>query len=342
MISKPVIVKDAAQKPVPCLVADIGGTNSRFAIALLGAVDVVRLTHDETYLVDDYPSLEAAISAYINILPEELRPRHAILAVASAITSDHISFTNSEWSFSRNSLQAQMGFTSLRVINDFAALAWVVPTLEKEDVRAVGVPIDTPAASPIKTILGPGTGLGVSAVNVEDGHTTVISSEAGHMCFAPVSKLQQEMNAQLLKTYERVSYERLLSGVGLFNLYTSLCLVHGEKSILGTPQEVSHAAKEGDHAALRAVEMFCEVLGAFAGDCAMAYGSWSGVYLAGGLIPHVMTPTTEPLFRKRFEQKGRYMELMQRTPTWIITKSLVGQFGAACYGVHAGIGKQQD
>lgn len=323
----------------PCLVADIGGTNSRFAIALIGALDVIDLTHSQTFLVEDYPTLDDAIGDYITTLPAALKPRHGILAVASAITSDEVSFTNSAWQFSITGLRQKLGLETLKVINDFAALAWVVPSLEQEDIRPIGPAIMDPATSPVKAILGPGTGLGVSAVKQEDGQVTVLATEAGHLCFAPVSDLQRQMHAQLLQTYSRVSYERLLSGSGLYNQYTSLCAVHGEKSSLCSPEEVSMQAKQGEPAARRAVDMFCEILGAFAGDAAMAYGAWSGVYLAGGLIPHVMSDRTEALFRHRFDDKGRYSELLAKTPTYIITKPLVGQYGAARYALQIGIGR---
>jgi glucokinase len=279
--------------------------------------------------VEEFDSIVSALSDYLDTHSASFRPTRATLAVASAVTDDHIQFTNSPWSFSAAALKESLGFEALNIINDFAAVALAIPELQQGELEAVNgeheiIPSGTYVA------LGPGTGLGVAGLKRTDTHTTVLETEGGHISFAPRNEDEMRLFKFLKKEFPRVSYERLLCGTGLHNLYRAHCNHLKRPAMLMTPSDVTQAARQHDPAARAAVDDFCSILGAFAGDAALMYGAWSGVYLSGGLLPHVMNDHGKVLFCEAFEDKGRFSGLLRKTPVWLIKRDDVGTFGAAC------------
>jgi glucokinase len=315
------------------LVADIGGTHARFSIAENSKDGVaLHLENPQTYRVEEFDSISTALLDYLNKIPSSLRPARAVLAVASAVTNDQIQFTNSPWSFSVSALQQQLAFDVFEVINDFAAVAWALPVLAESDLEMIGSLHHQDMKKPgVYAALGPGTGLGVAALKIDDkGITTVIETEGGHISFAPRSEDEIKILQFLQKDFRRVSYERLLCGSGLVNLYRARSKMLELPADLVTPAEVSTAAKALHSPAARlAVQDFCSILGAFAGDTALMFGAWSGVYLSGGLLPHVLDENMKILFRSAFEDKGRFSSLLQETPVLQIKRNDVGNLGAA-------------
>ncbi len=318
-----------------CLVADIGGTHARFAIAssiknTLHNSDLI-LDQQHTYQVAQFSSLSLALLDYLNKIPEQWQPSDAIIAVASAVTSDQIDFTNSQWSFSISALKKELRLNELEVINDFAAVAWALPSLKDDDLETIGTPLFFDAKKPgVYAALGPGTGLGVAALKIENQQSIVLETEGGHISFAPRTDDEIKILQFLLNDYERVSYERLLCGSGLLNLYRARSDLMQLPATLLTPEAVSSAAHQGNRAASAAANDFCSILGAFAGDTALMYGAWQGVYLSGGLLPHLMDEKGKLLFRAAFEDKGRFSSLLVKTPVSIIKRTDMGKLGAAC------------
>jgi len=323
--------------PQSCLVADIGGTNARFALARVQPGTAPRkaeLRHARNLLVRDYASLGDAIQAFLAGLPAEAQPRDAVLAVASAVTEDAIRFTNSHWSFSINALQSAVGFERLLVANDFAAAAWAVPALDPDDLHPVGacVAVDS-GATGMRVVLGPGTGLGLAALKRDpDGGYAVIETEGGHISFAPRDADEMYILDFLFQRFGRVSYERVLGGDGWLNLYQAWSTRLGLAVVHETPEAVSNAARNGDAAARAATRSMAAMLGAFAGDAVLVYGAWQGVYLAGGLLQHLLDGETAEVFRRSFEDKGRFRGLLSRTPVLRIVNPDLGNLGAAVLG----------
>jgi glucokinase len=313
-----------------CLVADIGGTHARFALAATSGNSDLRLEHQHTYQVLEFDSLGAALLDYLSKIPQTHRPRQAILAVASAVTDDRVEFTNSRWSFSISALEEQLRLEQLQIINDFAAVAWALPSLKDADIEPIGDIKFTGTQKPgVYAALGPGTGLGVAALKIDAQQYTVLETEGGHISFAPRKKDEIKILEFLQKDYGRVSYERLLCGNGLLNLYRARSDLMQLPTTLLTPEAVSSAVREDDPAALAAAQDFCSILGAFAGDAALMFGAWQGVYLSGGLLPHLMDGKGKILFREAFEDKGRFSALLKKTPVSIIRRSDIGKLGAA-------------
>ncbi|AXQ30342.1 glucokinase [Solimonas sp. K1W22B-7] len=310
------------------LVGDIGGTNARFALAAMGTDGLPRLEGVTRLCCADFPGLAEAAAHFLR--HTDARPHRALLAVAAPVPGDRVRITNNPWAFSVRETAAGLGLP-LRVVNDFAAVSRALPLLRDADVVAVG-PALVPAAGPRQAyaVLGPGTGLGVSGLIVERERFSVIESEGGHLAFAPADAVEEDILRLLSARHGRVSTERLVSGMGIANVYQALREIAGLAPQPATPEEVS-AQAEADPAGLaaQALDRVCAMLGAFAGDVALAFGAWQGVYLHGGVAQKLLPRLQRGGFRQRFEGKGRHAALMRTVPTCLIAHPHAGLLGAA-------------
>lgn len=320
----------AAPASYPRLVADIGGTNARFAwVDRPGAApqQVRKLS------VPDYPAPADAMRAYLASLAGELGeayrpPQHAAMAVATAVVEDRVTFTNSHWSFSRSGLQAELGLAGLQVLNDFEALALALPHLGAAQLRAhAGLPL----ARGTLAVIGPGTGLGVAGVVQTPRGWLALPGEGGHSTLAPGDDFESELLRVVRQEFVHVSAERLLSGIGLPVLHRAVA------QVLGAPVEAPWPAEQimgsglarSDEAASRTLDAFCSLLGGFAGSVALVLGARGGVYIGGGIVPRMEERFFASAFRERFEAKGRFRPYLEAVPTALITDTLVALTGAA-------------
>ena len=314
----------------PILVADIGGTNARFALARIGTGARPELSDIQQVATCDYASLKDAAQAYLQ-QHGDLHPQRAVMAVASAVTGDAIKITNNPWAFSIRQLGAELGL-SLEVINDFTAMARVLPVLAAADLQAIGdVPVrEDTSGRRCYAVVGPGTGLGVGGVIVEQGRDVVIQSEGGHIGFAPGTPYEVELLRVLLPRFGRVSAERLISGTGLVNLHDAVRAVEGLDAAPLTPEQISkNALADADGVCAKTLQVFAEMLGAFAGDVALAFGAWDGVFLPGGVTQKLLPWIVAGGFRRRFDDKGRHGAILKKIPTQVITHPQAGLLGTA-------------
>lgn len=304
------------------LVGDIGATNARFALA---APDGTLQRH-ANLLCEDYASLGEAIRAYLAQV-DGVRPERAVLAVATSPDGDRVSFTNNPWAFSIGELATALGL-QLTIVNDFLASALAVPRLGAGDVLQVGGGAAL-ARKPIG-IIGPGSGLGVSAL-VPSGETYVpVAGEGGHVTMAPADDDEDAVLAVLRRRYDHVSAERLLSGPGLVNIYDALCEIAGLRSAGLTAAQISDPRFAADDAcAGKAVVMFCAMLGTVAANLALTLGARGGIYIAGGIVPKLGSAFTQSAFRARFESKGRFSGYLGAIPTFVVTRADAALLGAA-------------
>ncbi|HET9048181.1 MAG TPA: glucokinase [Chiayiivirga sp.] len=316
------------------LVGDIGGTNARFALTDLAAGEVV-LQSSRSLPNAEFASLQHAIEHYLTGVSE--MPRRAALAVACPVGSDEIRLTNRAWSFSRCELEQVLGFSTLRMFNDFGAVAWAVPALKASDVVTLHGDAKLPMRGPI-SVLGPGTGLGVAlVVGTPEQGWHAVETEGGHVSFAPIGDEERAINAWLTARHGRVSTERLLSGMGLADIDAVLRGVEAMptssvtvRAAVRDPAEIVSLALEGhDTAARRALARFCAVLGSVAGDCALVHGARS-VVIAGGIVPRFLPFLRASAFRERFLAKGRMATLLESVSIHVITHPHPGLLGAAC------------
>jgi glucokinase len=228
---------------------------------------------------------------------------------------------------------AALGMNQVQLLNDFTAQALAVPHLGATDYVAlggVGSAAKKPADSATFAVLGPGTGLGVSALLRRAGQQFALESEGGHAAFAPKTARQRAVLEHLCTRFERVSYERLISGSGLSNIHWALARIAGnaEPELL-RPEQVTGHARRNDPLASEAVALFCEVFGAFAGDLVLTFGGWDGVFLSGGLVPLLLEELKGDIFRHAFENKGRFSAALARVPVFAVTHPQAGLLGAA-------------
>jgi len=327
----------AATKPAPWLLADVGGSNVRFALAQPGALAPLQLDTVYAYRVADFPSLQDAARAYLAVVAT--RPVSAIIAVAGPVRGDQVQLTNHSWLISAPELQAALGLNSVRLVNDFAAVGMGLPLLGPGDVQWLGAGERERGSGPARQafcVLGPGTGLGVSALTLRDGVATGLETEGGHASYAPTTEEEIAILRQLMARFGRVSHERLLCGSGLANLYQALCAVQGSAVRDLPPDEITARARtEADPQCVHAARLFCAILASVAGDFALAYGAWDGVYLAGGVLGALSPWLQEATFRARFNDKGRFAAAMAKIPVGLIIHPQPGLLGAAGFAVAA-------
>ena len=306
------------------LIGDIGATNARFAlVAPDGLATAVRV-----YALDDYPSLAEAMDAYLEEQSPREQPDQAVLAVASPITGDQVTLTNHPWTFSIEALRKRFGLRRLRVLNDFAANAVAVPRLAEVDRLQIG-PGAPVAGAPIG-VIGPGTGLGVSALIPAASGWTPIEGEGGHVTIAAADARESAVLELLRKRFDHVSAERVLSGAGLVNLYNALCELAGAPAASFTPPQITDPRSwEEDPRTRDAMAMFCAMLGTVAGNLALTLGARGGIYIAGGIVPKLSPVFAQSGFRARFEAKGRLRCYVAAIPTYSILRPLPALLGAA-------------
>ncbi len=311
------------------LIADIGGTNARFALTDL-TTPTAQVLEPRSLDASRFASLQHAAEHYLDDL--DVRPRHAAIAVASPVNGEEIRLTNRAWSFTRRELRHALGLDGLHVLNDFGAVAWSVPALHSADQMALHGDEHAPLQGPI-TVLGPGTGLGVALLVGGPHHWQVVETEGGHVSFAALGDEELNIARWFTARFGRVSNERLLCGSGLSHIDAVLrgAVDHatGQHQALREPADIVSAAIDGhDLAARRTLARFCAVLGSVAGDAALIHGART-VMIAGGIVPRFLPFLRSSAFRERFLAKGRFAAYLESVNIRVITHPGPGLLGAA-------------
>ncbi len=298
----------------PALIADIGGTHVRFALVTPGQAPA------ETVVMrcSDYVGPAEAAKAYLRAVAPGVVPLRAAFAVASPVAGDRVELTNSPWSFSIAATGAALGLERFAVVNDFAAVALSTPYLGPDDLVGIGGG-GAVAGAPVAA-LGPGTGLGVSAlVRGEDGRWVALATEGGHVTMAAFDAREAELLAWLRHRFGHVSAERVLSGPGLVSLYEAVAARNGRQPVYNTPDAISQRALDDTCAVCReTLDSFFAMLGTVAGNLALTLGARGGIYLAGGILPRMADAFAASGFRVRFEAKGRFQPYVASIPTWLV------------------------
>ncbi len=311
-------VSPSAYPDGPRLLADIGGTNARFALEVApGQVELI-----EVLPCASHPTLAHALHTYLKsakVTAAGFGPiLHAGLAIANPVTGDMVRMTNHHWEFSIEALRLDCGFTTLVVANDFTALARALPHLSPEQKHKVGrgtVRLGTPIG-----LLGAGTGLGVSGLIPSGDRWTALLSEGGHVTFSPASTLEVAILQFAWKKFDHVSAERFLSGDGIELIYNALADHTGAVNEGLDAPEISRRALAGSCSLCdQSIELFCGMLGTVAGNLAITLGAQGGVYIGGGIVPRLGERFARSSFRARFEQKGRFVNYLSEVPTFVIT-----------------------
>jgi glucokinase len=304
------------------LVGDIGATHARFGLVSPDG----KVLHSRTVADMDYPTIEAALAAFLEERGALSMPRQGAIAIASPITGDQVAMTNHPWRFSIRELQEQFGFERLDVINDFTALALALPRLRPEDRLAVGGGGGV-TGMPIG-VLGPGSGLGVSGLMPSKSGWIPLTGEGGHATMAPAGDRESAVLDRMRRHFDHVSAERVLSGPGLVNLYDTLAELDSIPTRGYTaPQITDLAARAEDPLCVETLAIFCAMLGTMAGNLALTLGARGGVYIGGGIVPRLGQTFIDSPFRERFEAKGRFRSYLEAIPTFVVTHPLPAFLG---------------
>jgi glucokinase len=302
------------------LLADIGGTNARFALSRseLGQLDQAQPI--DYVKVADFPTVRDAIADVLARRAGGQRPQRAVLAVAGPVTNNRCVMTNSPWVIDGNELQPALGFDSVHVLNDFEVVAWSLPALHPADLIPLGGQNGLPGEPLL--VVGPGTGFGVSCLVERHGARLAIVTEAGHATLPAENEHEERVIASLRRRLGHVDIEfGALSGTGLQNLYDALAEVDGANVPRRDAAGITKAALDGSCAHSRAtLDMFCAILGSVAGNLALTFGARGGVYIAGGIAPRFPEFLAASAFRARFEAKGRFENYLRNIPAWLVTK----------------------
>jgi glucokinase len=297
--------------------ADIGATTTRCALVDDKGQELAPEIFDNA----DFTGVAGVLRIYLEHRRASDRPTRAALAVAAPIGGDQVQMVNIGWRFSQKALKEELDLKRLQVVNDFAAIAWGLPLLKAADVVRVGggesVPRSTLAA------LGPGSGLGVSALVPAADSWAVMSGEGGHVSMPAATREEQDVITLLRERFDgHCSAERVLSGPGLVNLYVALAELAGRGQPTVNPEDVTNLAKQGEPLARKTLAMFLAMLGTIAANLAVTTGAHGGVYIAGGIVPRLIDQLQKSEFRARFEAKGRYRDYLAAIPTHVITAPL--------------------
>lgn len=305
------------------VIADVGGTNARFALAQSG-----RYRNLEYLAVADHRTFADALATYLGRLPAGECPVTGAFAVAGPVAGGRARLTNAGWNFSADEVARQFGLAAAVVVNDFAGTAMGIPFLGAPDRLPIGPPLPD-AAGPIG-VIGPGTGLGMSGLVPDGEDWTLVAGEGGHATMPAATLLESAVLDSLRGRWDHLSAERVLSGAGLVDLYRACAARAGRPARLTLPAEVAAGALNGtDEDCATAVGLFFAMLGTVAGNLALTLGATGGVYVTGGIAPRLRDAMAGSLFRDRFTGKGRLTGYMQAIPTYLVLDTAPALLGLA-------------
>lgn len=308
------------------VVADIGGTYARFCCVNLTDLSMDKI---EIYKCSDYGNFDEVLLSFL--IQHKLQSiQYVAVAIACPVLSDVITMTNAHWHFSISQIKQKFKLKEFKVLNDFNAIAMSLPELKTHDLVTVGSgKIDSHKA---RVVLGAGTGLGVAYLLSDTVIHTAHAGEGGHISWGAKSEQEWFILNYLKKKYSHVSYERLLSGHGLENIYHALAAYKNHKVANQSTKEIVDAALDQSCSiAVESVMQFLTVLGSYAGDLALIFAAFGGIYIAGGIAPRLIKLFEKSEFRSSFENKGRFNKFNAQIPTYVITASQPGMLGAAVY-----------
>jgi glucokinase len=316
------------------LAGDVGGTNARLAtIELAGAV--TRILREEHYPSHEYPGLGPIVRKFLD--GSDQKPDRACFGIAGPVVNDECHVSNLPWVIKARDVGAETGIAKTALINDFMAVGYGIERLTPADL----VTLQRGKAELRGSIglIGAGTGLGEGFLVWDDGRYRVHSSEGGHADFAPRDAGEVGLLLHLQTEYGHVSNERVLSGAGLVHVYRFLAeaRVGREQAAVQAEMEkedpaaviTRHALAESDALCVKAVDMFCTVYGAEAGNLALTVLATGGVYVAGGIAPRIVARLQAGGFMAAFRAKGRLGDFMSQVPVHVIVNPKVGLLGAA-------------
>lgn len=293
------------------IIGEIGKTSARFA--LTDAAGNLLPSSIHTFLAEKHNTISGALMAFKEESRLQVLPGRCALAVAGVPRGDTISITNGRWFISRSGLAAMLKQPPL-ILNDFAANVWAVSATSQRDLQAAGAAVPSSGAGTF-VVIGMGAGLGVAAfTRAEDGTVTVLATEAGHCELCDDSPEIAPYLPAVHRAARGTYAESLLSLRGLAALRNAIAAERGTAAMLETGEQVLEAASRGDAVARKATELFGKALWRFAGNLALVYGAWDGVFLSGAMVSALRPILRQPESRQRFVVGGPYAAMLRNVP----------------------------
>ena len=306
------------------LLADIGGTYSRFAWQ-----EGDSFSPPVRFANKDFDSFTAVIDLFLK--NQNYKPTCFVFAIASDISSDRIFSVNIPWAISQKEIQERYQ-VPLTFLNDFQAQGLGVLSAQKEYIEKLGG--GTAQEKHPICVIGPGTGLGTCVLTHEVDGWKAHPSEAGHTSVNADKDVCAQVIEILQRRFTDVSYERLISGEGILNIYQALCEIQGgfiDPNL--TPEQIGLLAQAQEKNALSAYQMMCHFLAVYAGNLALTMKTTGGIYLVGNILslPIVISALKTQEFRQAFESKGRFIEFMKQIPIYLCTQKNLAFSGLVYY-----------
>lgn len=303
------------------LIADIGGTNARFALADADGY------HDEKILAcDDYPNIDDAISVYLKEIG--VKVTHAAVAVAGPVAGDWFEMTNNPWKFSQQDVSRKIGLESFHLYNDFEAIAMAIPHITDDHLVKIGGGEKKPQRT--MGVVGPGTGLGVASLFWDGAQYRPNPCEGGHITMPAKTQREFDIFRTLKYKYTHVSAERVCSGKGMTNVYNAIRILDGRDDILADldPALIGKQGLDGScPVCVETLDKMMGFLGTIASNLAVSIGAFGGIYIAGGIPAKLGDTFINSRFRTQFEDKGRMSDYLKDIPTFLITHPMIAFVG---------------
>lgn len=316
----------------PFVVADIGGTNGRFAVVTGEDTEQgYQFEQVQIYSSSESKNLVELVQRYLKQLPTDLKISGACLAFAGPVMGDRIKSTNLNWDFSITEVKEALGLQSFFILNDFAAFAYSMPHIPRSFLKVLQDGVKNENA-PMAGI-GPGTGFGVAGLVPSSNKTwTVLGTEGGHIGLAATSAFEDKVCAALRKEHGYTSVEQSLCGTGLPKLYKAICQVQGVKAQDYVASDIAQRGinKEDDTCHLT-MKTFCRLIGSSAGNYALTLGALGGLYIGGGILRRFPDFLLENGFMEAFLDKGPLEHYVKQVPINLIVDGEPALIGSAAW-----------
>lgn len=317
MHSNAVSIMSGLAKIPSWLIADVGATSSRCALLCPPTFEVTAVRH---YRNDDAGSLQEILTNYL--VETDASPTNCALAVAAPVDGNDIRMCNRNWHFNRDEVSRRLGVDQTEIINDFHAIGYALPGFNSSQRVEIGNATHYRRGN--IAVLGPGSGLGMSAWIDNDSGGAVMNGEGGHITVSGRNESEDAIVARFRERFGHCSAERVLSGPGIIALHSAMHQID-----VPTSEEIT--AHADDPLCAATMNQFFRFLGSAAADLALVTGALGGVYIAGGIVPACIDQIRKSEFRTRFEDKNRYGNYMRAIPTWVITDPTPGLTGLSVH-----------